>query len=478
MPLLVGDAFPDRTGSWLAEVGNISASSSPMVVARSLEMGSRLRDAIAVLEQASKQMPGDTDLLNYLARLQTLIGDHEEALATYGAVLEQDDSDPAAWILAAQLHRTLGRKAASVDAFRQAIARDPANAAAWWALANYFPGEITEDDVDRMRQALAQLADSPHNAGPLHIALGLVADSRGDHAAAFTHFAAGKRFRAMVSSYNPDQVSSHVDQVIKGLPAERIRTGEAPKADAGPIFVVGMPRSGSTLLERILGGHPSIAPGGELPLITAVVERLRQRLGPSRDFYSSLALMPPGELHELGQWYLERSRDYRRSDEPFFIDKWNSNWLHVGVIRLILPDAPIIDLRRDALDCCWSNYKMLFGSGLAFSNDLRHLGRFYRDYVRLMDWAGSAAPGRVLQLRYEDLVDDLELSTRRALEVLGLGFDPACLDFHQSSQPVATPSSEQVRRPINRDSIGSAEPYRQWLAPLIEELGPLAARPG
>ena len=130
MPLLVGDAFPDRTGSWLAEVGNISASSSPMVAARSLEKDSRLRDAIAVLEQASKQMPGDTDLLNYLARLQTLIGDHEEALATYGAVLEQDDSDPAAWILAAQLHRTLGRKAASVDAFRQAIARDPANAAA------------------------------------------------------------------------------------------------------------------------------------------------------------------------------------------------------------------------------------------------------------------------------------------------------------------------------------------------------------
>jgi tetratricopeptide (TPR) repeat protein len=450
-----------------------------MVLARSLEMDSRLREAIAVLERASKRAPNDKDPLNYLARLQTLIGDHEEALATYGAVLGQDDSDPATWILAAQLYRTLGRKTASVDAFRQAIARDPANAAAWWALANYFPGEITEDDVGRMRHALSKRPESPHDAGPLHIALGLVADARGDQSEAFAHVAAGKRYRAMVSNYSPDQVTSHVDQVIGGLPAERIRSDEnATKADAGPVFVVGMPRSGSTLLERILGRHSSIAPGGELPLITAVVERLRQRIGAGRDFYSSMGSMPASELHELGQWYLERSRDYRRSDEPFFIDKWNSNWLHVGVVRLILPNAPIIDLRRDALDCCWSNYKMLFGSGLAFSNDLRHLGRFYRDYVRLMDWASSAAPGRALQLRYEDLVDDLELSTRRVLDFLELAFEPACLEFHQSSQPVATPSSEQVRRPINRDSIGSAEPYRQWLAALIEELGPLADRPG
>lgn len=460
----------------MAAVGNIGASSPEMILARTLEADSRLRDAIVVLEQASKRAPDDKSLLNYLARLQTLTGDHEEALVTYGAVLDQDDSDPAAWILAAQLHRTIGRKAASVDAFRRAIDRDPANAAAWWALANYFPGEITEDDVSRMRHALSQRPGSPHDAGPLHVALGLVADARGDHEQAFAHFAAGKRLRAMESNYSPDLVSSHVDRAIEGLPAQRIGSGEdAPKAKAGPIFVVGMPRSGSTLLERILGRHPAIAPGGELPLITAIVERLRRRTGEASDLYSSLGSMPASELQELGLWYLERSRDYRRSDEPFFIDKWNSNWLHVGMIRLILPDAPIIDLRRGALDCCWSNYKMLFGSGLAFSNDLRHLGRFYRDYVRLMDWARAAAPGRVLQLRYEDLVDELEQSTRRVLDFLGLAYEPACLDFHQSSQPVATPSSEQVRRPINRDSIGTAEPYRPWLAPLIEELGPLAS---
>lgn len=459
----------------MAKAGTIDESASPLLVARSLEQQSQLRDAIAVLEQACRPDATDRDLLHYLARLQTLVGDHEQALATYGALLARDDSDPSAWILSAQLYRTLGRKAESVGAFREAIARDPANSAAWWALADYYPAEVGDDDVERMRRALSLRPEDAHDAGPLHIALGLVADARGDHDRAFAHISAGKRLRATLSNYSPDWVTEHVDRTLHRLPADRIGAApDAPPPEAGPIFVVGMPRSGSTLLERVLGGHSAIEPAGELPLITAVVERIRRRSG-GPDYLSALASMPASDLGELGQWYLDRSLDYRRTDRPFFIDKWNSNWLHIGVIRLILPDAAIIDLRRAALDCCWSNYKMLFGSGLPFSNDLRYLGRFYRDYVRLMDWARAAAPPRVLRLRYEEMVDDIELSTRRMLEFLGLPFEPACVDFQRSSRPVATPSSEQVRRPLNRDSIGSAEPYRRWLGPLVEELGPLAS---
>ena len=469
-PHLIGTGSSPNEGSGLASVG----TPSPILVARSLEGQARLRAAIAVLQQSAASAPAGPDVLHYLARLQTLVGDHEEAIAAYRAVIASDPGDTAAWILVAQLYRTLGRRTQAVDAFRQALARDPANGAAWWALANYFPGEIGEGDIAQIRAALDQHGDNPHEAGPLHIALGVIADARGQQAEAFTEISEGKRLRAMVANYNPDWVTREVDRTIEALPSDRIATCDnSPRAQSGPIFVVGMPRAGTTLLERVLSGHPAIEPTGELPLINGVVERVRQHAA-GRDFHSVLASLSPDQLAELGQWYLDRAGDYRRSDRPFFIDKWNSNWLHAGLIRLILPGAPIVDLRRNALDCCWSNFKMLLGSGLGFSNDLTFLGRFYRDYVRLMDWARSVAPGRVHRLRYEEMVDDLEGSTRTLLDFLGLPFDPACIDFHRSSAPVATPSSEQVRRPINRDAIGSAEAYRPWLAPLIAELGPLA----
>jgi len=458
----------------LATIGTGGAG-YPIATARTLEAQSRLRDAIAVLRQAARAEPGDLGLLHYLARLQTLVGDYGEAEASYRQILGRDGSDVAAWILLAQVYRALGRKADSVKAFRQAIDRDPNNSAAWWAIANYFPGEIDDDDVGRIRAALALSGGNPNDSGPLHVALGVIADARGELATAFEEISAGKRLRAAAASYSPDWVSSEVDQVMRKLPADRLQAPDTSgRAESGPIFLVGMPRSGSTLLERVLGGHSAIEPAGELPLITSVVAQVRQRAAGKGDYHSVLAAMPEAELRELGRWYLDRSSDYRHSDRPFFIDKWNSNWLHAGLIRLILPGAQIIDLRRNALDCCWSNYKMLFGSGLPFSNDQRYLGRFYRDYVRLMDWAQEQAPGRVLRLRYEAMVDDLEASARRLFDFLGLAFEPECIDFGRSAQPVATPSSEQVRRPLNRDSIGSAEPYRPWLGPLIEELGDLA----
>lgn len=467
---LIGTGSSPNEGSGLASVG----TPSPILVARSLEGQARLRDAIAVLRQSAGSAPAGPDLLHYLARLQTLVGDHEDAIATYRALLANDAGDTVAWILVAQLYRTVGRKADSIDAFRRALARDPTNGAAWWSLANYFPGEIGADDVAQMRAALARQDGNPNEAGPLHIALGVVADARGDHAEAFAEISAGKRLRAMLANYHPDWVTREVDRTIEALPAGRIGTSdESPRAQSGPIFVVGMPRSGTTLLEWVLGGHPAIEATGELPLVNALVERVRKHAA-GADLHSVLASLSPAQLAELGHWYLERAGDYRRSDRPFFIDKWNSNWLHIGLIRLVLPGAPIVDLRRNALDCCWSNFKMLLGSGLGFSNDLVFLGRFYRDYVRLMDWARSVAPGRVHRLRYEEMVDDLEGSTRRLLDFLALPFDPTCVDFHRSDRPVATPSSEQVRRPINRDAIGSAEPYRPWLGPLIAELGALA----
>ncbi len=171
---------------------------------------------------------------------------------------------------------------------------------------------------------------------------------------------------------------------------------------------------------------------------------------------------------------MRRSRDYRTTGKKHFIDKLNHNWMRLGLIRLILPKARIIDLRREALDCCWSNFKMMFAEGAVAANDQRGIASFYRDYVRMVEAVDSAAPGGILKVKYEELVDDIEGQTRRILNFLGLEYEPACIDFHLATEAVATPSSEQVRRPINRDSIGSADPYRQWLGPMIEGLGDLA----
>jgi len=225
--------------------------------------------------------------------------------------------------------------------------------------------------------------------------------------------------------------------------------------------------------EEGVGSIAQIEAGGELPIMPRLHERLRH--GDEAGYARHLEHMGSDEVRQLGEWYLARSRDYRPLGKPRFIDKLNSNWFHIGLIRSILPDARIIDIRRNALDCCWSNFKMLFAEGHVAANDLRDIARYYRDYVRMVEAVDTAAPGGILSVRYEELVDDVEGQTRRILDFLGLEFEPACIDFHLSTSAVATPSSEQVRRPINRDSIGSADPYREWLGPMIEELGDLAA---
>jgi hypothetical protein len=233
-----------------------------------------------------------------------------------------------------------------------------------------------------------------------------------------------------------------------------------------------MPRSGSTLVERILGRHSRIEALGELPLVPHIVDSVALE---DRDsaLESRFAALDAERLGELRGRYLDRASERRRSDRPFTTDKLHMNWRHLPLILRMLPEARVIDVRRSALDCCWSNYKLL-SRGHPASADLRDLGRYFSDYVRLMDHIDHVAPGRIHRLRYEALVDDVEGETRKMLDHVGVAFEPRTLDFHLSDQPVATASSEQVRRPLNREGIGAWRPYAQWLGPLREALGPLA----
>jgi tetratricopeptide (TPR) repeat protein len=440
-----------------------------MLLGRSLTAQARLGEAIALYQGVLARKPNNPIALRSLAEAHGEANQHDKAAETYRRLLDLDGSQLDLWIIYAQELRMMARKEESVAAFRRALAIDPNSGAAWWGLAYYFPSEITDDDLAAMERALANVTDSPQEGGPLHVALGVMAERRGDYAEAFSHISRGKQLRASGQPRDPSQDTAHLDEVIAALTPERVAAlagGGSP--DDAPIFIIGMPRSGTTLLERILSCHSRIEAGGELPIIARMASAGAGSSG------ANIQSMTPGDLTRLGETYIERSRDYRTGDKPRFIDKMNSNWFRVGLIRLMLPNARIIDLRRDALDCCWSNFKMMFAEGTVAANDQRAIARFYRDYVRMVDAVDAAAPGGILKVRYEELVDDVEGQTRRILDFLGLDYEPACIDFHLSTSAVATPSSEQVRRPVNRDSIGSSAPYRQWLGPMIEELGELA----
>ena len=442
-----------------------------MLLAKCLTLQARLKEAIEISEGVLERKPNNLPTLQQIAQLHAEANRHDKAAEFYQRLIGIEPGRTEFWIMNAQHLRMLGRKEESQAAFRHALSLEPANGAAWWGLANYFAADVTDAEITAMEQALVDSSDRPEDSGPLHIALSILAERKGDHAAAFEHVSTGKAIQSYRYPNDPELISTAVDALIERFsPDEFARHAGAGVADDSPIFIIGMPRSGTTLLERILSRHSQIEAGGELPIMPRLHDRLRSQ---TPDYATRIAALSSDDITALGNAYVGPSQEYRMTDKPRFIDKLNTNWFHVGLLRLMLPNAKIIDLRRNALDCCWSNFKMLFADGHIASNDQYSIARYYRDYVRLVE-AVSASAGGILHLRYEDLVDDVEGKTREIMEFLGLDFEADCLDFHLSTSAVATPSSEQVRRPINRDSIGSADPYREWLGPMIAELGDLA----
>lgn len=445
-----------------------------MLLATCLIKQVRARDAIAVLDEVIARKPTNRPALIFLAESRAGVGDIDEAAAIYEKLLTLDPRRVDWLLYLGQHYRALGRRDDAIKAYRQALDIDPNNGSAWWSLANYFGKTLEDRDVVAIQNSLAERAGTPDEAS-LQLAVALVAERDGNREEAFRHFAEGKRIRLADQPYDPDPTSAAVDGVIELFTHDFYdRRKSAGFDDPSPIFMVGLPRSGTTLVERILGRHSEIEGAGELQIIPRLAEFARRSADDPEHYAAMLENLADPQLAWVGKRYVEASRDFRRTDKPRFIDKANLNWMQIGLILLALPNARIIDVRRKALDCCWANFKMLFTEGYPAANDLRHIGRFYGDYVRLFDAMQSAAPDRILSVRYEDVVDDIEAQARRILDFIGFEFEPACLDFHLSQDAVATASSEQVRQPLNRKGIGSAEPYRLWLGPLIEELGPLA----
>lgn len=435
----------------------------------------RSSEALAELDRIETLEGVDDAQRNLRAAVLGRLGGYDEAIGLYREVLDRHPDQPKVWMSLGHMLKTVGEQAESIAAYRRALEIAPALGEIWWSLANLKTVRFSAEDIAAMRSALEGTELSDDDRLHLHFALGKALEDRREDEPAFAHYSEGNRIRAGQLHYDPDVMSRHVEA------CEEIFTGEfleahmhAGCAAPDPIFVLGLPRAGSTLIEQILSSHPAIEGTMELHDIIALSQRTGPRTAKDhRRYPANLPDLSEKELRALGQEYLDRTRVIRTTGKPYFIDKMPNNWAHVGFIRLILPNAKIVDARRHPLACGFSNYKQHFARGQAFSYSLETIGRYYRDYVRLMAHFDRVAPGAVYRVIHEQLVADPAAEIRRMLGYLGLPFDEACLRFHESTRPVRTASSEQVRQPISSEGLEHWRRFEPWLGPLKEALGPV-----
>ena len=442
-----------------------------------LDMMSRAGEALAELNRIEGEDADYDPIIGLKALALSRVGDNEEAIELCRELLKRQPTNPEIWISLANLLKIVGDNHGSVDAYRKVIEIAPTDGEAWWSLANLKTYRFTDEDIAAMEAALQSPALGDGDRFRIHFALGKAREDRGEDEASFEHYRLGNSIRSVQTRYRPGEATTLVDRMERLFTKEFFeeRAGFGCKA-ADPIFIVGMPRSGSTLVEQILGSHSLVEGTAELPDVIVLARELEE--GPDgapgawRNYPEMLADLSSDDFCRLGETYLERTRIQRKTDRPFFTDKMPNNWIHVGLIRLMLPNAKIVDVRRHPLACGFSNFKQHYARGQEFSYDLEHFGLYYRDYVRLMDHFDEVAPGAVHRVIYEDLLANPEQQIRSLLDYVGLPFEQACLDFHRNKRAVRTASAEQVRRPIDREGAESWKRFERWLDPLKQALGP------
>jgi tetratricopeptide (TPR) repeat protein len=428
------------------------------------------------LERLLKLEPANRQYRTLYATTCVGLGEHERAIALYRELLA--DSPNAAG--SAELHlsvahalKTLGSTEDAIDAYHVAARARPRFGDAYWSLANLKTYRFTDDEITRMQAdeaaAGVALADRYH----LCFALGKAFEDRQDYAQSFRYYERGNSLKKFESRYRPEILETNTAKQREICTAEFFARRAGFGADSrDPIFIVGLPRAGSTLLEQILASHSRVEGTQELGDIPRIVLDLQGR-DPDLDnprYPGALAELKAGDFLRLGEKYLSDTRIYR-TGKAFFIDKMPNNFRHIGLIHLMLPNAKIIDARREPMACCFSNLKQLFANGQEFTYGIDNIARYYRTYLDLMSHWDEVLPGRVLRVWHEDVVDDLEGNVRRILDFCGLEFEPACVEFHKTARSVRTASSEQVRQPIFREGLDQWRHYEQWLSPLKDALG-------
>jgi tetratricopeptide (TPR) repeat protein len=423
-----------------------------------------------------KTEPDNRDYLAAEATVAAELGDSERALGQYRKLLLETPEHGELHLSVAHTLKTLGRQQEAIEAYRKAATVRPGYGDAYWSLANLKTYRFTEEELASMREAEAaphtRLVDRFH----LGFALGKALEDLGEYAESFAYYDRGNALKKVECRYRPEFIERNTRLQIEVCTAEffAARQGFGAQTNA-PIFIVGLPRAGSTLIEQILASHSGVEGTMELADVQRLVQQFQGRdsVGDRPRYPAALAALPPGEFQRIGEQYLSDTLLYR-GNKPRFIDKMPNNFRHIGLIHLMLPHAKIIDARRAAMACCFSNFKQLFASGQQFTYSFEDVARYYRTYVELMAHWDRVLPGRVLRVRHEEVVADFEPQVRQLLEFCGLEFEPACLEFYKTERRVHTASSEQVRRPINTEGLEQWRHFEPWLGPLREALGDLA----
>ena len=407
------------------------------------------------------------------ANLLGMLGRHEEELAALSRLIEAEPRHAGLHLSVANAFKTLGRRDEAIAAARSALALRPGYGKPWWVIADLKNYSFADAEIEAMQSALAN-AEADADRLHLHFALGRAQEQRGAAEQAFAHYAKGNALAtAALPPHAPrrgEPVEGAMGTFTPDFFAARAGFGDDSNA---PIFVLGLHRSGSTLVEQILASHPEIEATGELPIIGQLVRSVAADRSLAGDTgLEKVAALDKAGAASLGEEYLARAAAYRPGSKPRFVDKMPANWRHIGFIRLILPNAVIVDARRHPMATGFSNFRQHYDAGALWSHSLPAIGNYYRDYLRLVRHFDAVLPGKIHHVINERLIDDFEPEVRRLLDHVGVPFDPACLDFHRSDRPVRSASAEQVRRPVNREGVDQWRKFEPWLGPLKEALGP------
>jgi tetratricopeptide (TPR) repeat protein len=444
-----------------------------------LHRSNQPEQALVEIERLLAADPAHAGYRNLKAVVLCRIGDYEPAIRIYADLLEHYPRHPKVWMSYGHALKTAGHGEQAIAAYRRSLALEPSFGEVWWSLANLKTFRFSAEDLATMRAQLAHTELVDDDRLHLEFAVGKALEDAGDYAPSFQHYAQGNTIRRAQLHYDADETSARVrhirDRYTREFFAARAGAG-SPARD--PIFIVGLPRAGSTLIEQILASHSQVEGTMELPEVTSITRVLREQgdADSAMPYHAALATLDAEALRALGERYLAHTRIQRKTSAPLFIDKMPNNFMHIGLIHLMLPNAKIIDARRHPLACGFSCFKQHFARGQSFSYSLDDLGRYYRDYVALLAHFDTVLPGRIHRVVYERMVADTEGEVRRLLDYCELPFEESCLRFFQNARPVRTASSEQVRQPIYREGVDHWRHYAPWLATLESALGPVLER--